>query len=203
MRSPEQMIEDYIRQVKENLPHASPREKQELVAEIRSHLEEEVSRSEDRSSAAILNMLERFGDPEEIAQGLSDTLDDSVPVDRPRSYPPTWLVIGLTVFLWPAGIILAWLSPAWEIRHKAVATLIPIVAFGILLLFSVAAFAVYSGDLEVVVTESWEVVYGDGHEAGDRWSSVTPLWVPVVVLFLLASPLLSGVYLAFTRRPGF
>jgi hypothetical protein len=47
---------------------------------------------------------------------------------RPGPYQPGILEIAALVllpFIWPVGVILLWISPAWKRRDKVIGTLVP------------------------------------------------------------------------------
>lgn len=137
-RNIEKIINRYLREIDNSLEDVSYTARKEFFAEIRSHLVEKWENCEVQNEESLLQVINEFGDPREIAD---DFLDRSFSGARHSglSYPPSWLVIVLTIFLWPAGIILAWLSPAWRVRDKIIATMIPLLITVLLLGFSMAA----------------------------------------------------------------
>jgi len=125
----DRILNKYLKEIEAGLQEAPSAAKKELIAEIRSHLLEKWASGEVQSEESLLQVINEFGDPKEIAE---DYLAKSCIEVKPKgAYPPSWLVVVLTVFIWPVGIILAWISPAWKLRDKIIATLIPL--FGWLL----------------------------------------------------------------------
>ena len=93
--------------------------------------------SKKQTEQDLLQIMHNFGNPREIAEEYLDKFPDT---GHGRvSYPPTWLILVLTVFIGPVGIVLAWLSPAWKLRDKILATLIPV-----LILLNLVLFALFS-----------------------------------------------------------
>ncbi len=204
MKSPEQMIDDYLRQVEGHLPRISRPQRREFVAEVRSHLEEQVVSMESPSTADVLNVLERFGDPSEIARDFADGISGGEAGERGHSYPPTWLVLALTVIVWPVGVVLAWLSPAWTTRDKAVATLIPLLGWGLLL---VGGLGMFVAGTTVVIEHSipldvapWQDIDPAVRERGPSNAAILGI---VIMPMLVGSPIISGIILAVRRRPGY
>lgn len=133
--SSERMLRHYLEEIESELERLPRSVRREIIAEIRSHLVEEWRRCSKPSEENMLNIINSFGEPVEIAAGYLEGRSAGHVRSAAASYPPSWLVIVLTVFLWPAGIILAWLSPAWRSRDKLIATLIPLVFAAILFLY--------------------------------------------------------------------
>ena len=129
-RKTEIELQPYLDEIERELERLPRTTRGEIVAEIRSHLLEEWGRCGEQNRENMLHIMNNFGEPREIAAGyLGQRPGGPMPTGGVSSPPPTWLVLLLTVFLWPAGIILAWLSPAWRTRDKLVATLIPPLLF--------------------------------------------------------------------------
>lgn len=133
--SSERMLRHYLEEIESELERLPRSVRREIIAEIRSHLVEEWHRCSKPTEENMLNIINSFGEPGEIAAGYLEGRSTGPAGSAAASYPPTWLVIVLTIFLWPAGIILAWLSPAWRSRDKLIATLIPLVFAAILFLY--------------------------------------------------------------------
>ncbi len=130
-RNTEIVLRRYLGEIERELERLPRTVRREIVTEIRSHLLEEWRRCDEPTTENLLNIINNFGEPREIAAGYFEEYSGK-PAGACRSeasYPPSWLVIALTVFIWPAGIILAWLSPAWRTRDKLIATLVPLLLF--------------------------------------------------------------------------
>ncbi len=205
MNYPNEIIDEYIAQIDSHLSSGTASERREFLADIRAHLREQFG-SGEWEAADVLNALERFGDPAEIAREFRESTGHTTP--ERSSHPPTWLVLALTILLWPIGIVLAWLSPAWKTRSKIIATLIVILAFGFVFIGSAVTFAAYTS------TSSPQAVHQVTQPAAGNApviSSAPSLGISIanalvlrlVFLLCIGSPLLSGVYLAVTRQPGF
>lgn len=220
MRTPDQIIEEYLKQVEAHLGAVPRAQRREFLAEVRSHLEEQIGPPESASSLDVLNALERFGDPEDVAREFAQQTSPSKASQGRHSNPPSWLVVALTVLVWPVGIILAWLSPAWTVRDKAIATLIPILALGLLgmggLTFSATGPTQVSEHiLPLEGDHPWEILDDQeldrlGLSQPSPWahlqarlSNIFTVLGMVVIPLLVGSPALSGLYLALRRLPGY
>ena len=117
-------VQRYLGEIESELEQLPRSVRREITAEIRSHLVEKWRRCSKPTEENMLNIINNFGEPGAIAAGYLEERSTE-PARSEASPPPAWLVIVLTIFLWPAGIILAWLSPAWKSRDKLIATLIP------------------------------------------------------------------------------
>jgi hypothetical protein len=175
------LIDDYVGRLRAaagGLPRAR---RDELVAEIEEHIDAALREGERDDEAAVRNVLERLGPPEEIAAAAGPARA------RPaRGRLETAALIVLSVsFLLPgvgyligAGLVLA--SSAWTAKEKVVALLIPplIVVLGGALVLSAAA----------------GVADGDSFDSG-----LGPLEITVLLANLL-SGVLAAAYLA--TRPA-
>ncbi len=136
----EKILKGYLQEIEDELKAVPRASRAEFIAEIHSHLLEEWNSRSSPTEQDLLQIIHNFGAPREIAGGYLEKFPDT---DQGRvriSYPPTWLVLVLTVLIWPVGIVLAWLSPAWRVRDKVIATLIPVFVFLFLVFFSLAAY---------------------------------------------------------------
>lgn len=157
-RKTEIVLQRYLGEIERELERLPRTVRREIAAEIRSHLLEEWRRCDQPTTENLLNIINNFGEPREIAAGYLEEYPGR-PAASCRSeapYPPSWLVIVLTVFIWPAGIILAWLSPAWKTRDKLIATLIPLLLFLIVVVGGRALYS-YDGKAGVKKVETIEI----------------------------------------------
>ncbi|AKX95203.1 hypothetical protein MTHERMOG20_15620 [Moorella thermoacetica] len=131
------ILNRYLGEIEARLEGISCAARKEFITEIRSHLVEKWESSGEKTEESLLQVINDFGDPREIAEDYLTKVGGEARVRR--TYPSTWLVLTLTALIWPVGIILAWVSPAWKFRDKIIATLIPIVIFLLLLTSSLPA----------------------------------------------------------------
>lgn len=123
--NPEPEIKHYLERLSKaarDLPRARRRE---LVSEIEQHIRETLAATPVANEAEMLTLLDRLGDPEEIAAVASSRSE----VTRSTTME-TWaiilLLLGGFVFLagWLAGLVLLWSSSLWTRRDKLIGTLV-------------------------------------------------------------------------------
>ena len=214
--NPDKLLDNYIKDIDRELVGLSSRERQEITTEIRTHLVEKWQESQE-GEVGMLNILEEFGDPRDIAREYIPTKSRSG-----AGSPPVWLVVVLTVFIWPVGIVLAWISCQWRTKHKVIATLIPLVLLVLVIGVMIPAGITYHN----VATENVRIIEGTDQFPGDipyirpdgtlgwsnpgyeivdqsgpvHWVQVLGTILSMVLVFLFfSSSLISGLYLAVTK----
>ena len=177
------LVDDYLRRLEAaaaDLPHER---RVELVTEIEAHIEAALREGDAGGEAAVRNVLERLGTPEEIA---AEAGAGTPAPERGRLETAAMVVLAVSFVLPFAGYLigaaLVLASKAWNGHDKAIALLIP-------------PFVVAGGGL-VVLAGAASVAEGDSFDSGLG---------PVEIAVLLASALsglLSAAYLAHRlRRP--
>jgi len=144
----DQLVEDYLRELR-NAARGLPADRRdELIEEITAHIAE--ARQSDGSPLAVRNILDRLGDPADIVRAAADT-----PAGSPAwpgapgsaaghpaaaAAPPgragagalelaavLFLLLGgivIPVLGWFVGVVLLWLSPRWTAKDKLLGTLV-------------------------------------------------------------------------------
>jgi hypothetical protein len=133
-----QLVEGYLRQLETELTDLPEAKRLEIMEEIRGHIAEERSGIADETDADVMNILDRLGDPADIAAEASTGEMGPLPVGSSR-----WLdvldvfALVLTPLVWPVGVAFLWASRAWTRRQKWLGTLLPPGGYaGIVLLMS-------------------------------------------------------------------
>lgn len=197
----DQIVAAYIARLEAALAEVPADRREEIVGEIRSHIAESRARLTDETEAGVRNLLERVGDPEALAAEAAPT--EVTPVRRWGALEIAALI--LTPLIWPIGVILLWLSPAWSIRDKLIGTLLPPGGY-LTLIFA----------LPTALLGTASVCSGGTDGSGVYHESCTgiaalPQWEQVVIgvgtaiglLLLLVLPVLVAIYLAIRlRRSG-
>jgi HAAS domain-containing protein len=155
------LTEDYVRRLRAAAAGLPRERRDELVAEIEEHIDAALREGDDNGEAAVRNVLERLGPPEEIAAAAGP------PPERPgRGRLETTAMIVLAAsfalpvagYLLGAGLVIS--SRAWAARDKLVGLVIPplIVLLGGGLIVAIAAgpaegdtFSSGLGPLEITV----------------------------------------------------
>ena len=120
----DQLIDGYLARLDAaagDLPKAA---RQELVDDVRAHITEARRRETEETDAALLNILDRIGEPAAVVADAGERLG----IRAVQPYRPGLLevfAVILVPFLWPIGVILLWMSPAWHWRDKLIGTLVP------------------------------------------------------------------------------
>jgi uncharacterized membrane protein len=207
----DQLIDGYLARLRVAATNLPSNVRDELIEDMRSHIAEARTREPLETDATILNILDRLGEPDAVvaeAGRRPDVFGSSQPTGRPEPYRPGILEIAAVVllpFLWPVGVILLWISPAWKTRDKVIGTLLPPGGYpGILylgLFFAHASASVGNG----------KSCTSSADAAGNivqTCTSATPLQVigvvlsVVLVIVLWLLPLITAGYLAVRLRWG-
>lgn len=142
------LVSDYLARLERaaaDLPHDR---RAELLEEIRSHIDTARAAGAAADEAAVRTLLDRLGEPEEIAAAARDDTgvaglrvggtagpaagpaSSRVPPPRPGIGLEVAAVILLTVgsFVpivgWMVGVVLLWVSRRWHVREKVLGTLV-------------------------------------------------------------------------------
>jgi uncharacterized membrane protein len=207
----DQLIEGYLARLRAAAVDLPPSVRDELIEDMRAHIAEARSREPQETDATILNILDRLGEPDAVvaeAGRRPELFGSSQPGRRPEPYQPGILEIAsiiLLPFLWPVGVILLWISPAWKLRDKIIGTLLPPGGY-----LSIFYFGLIAGHAVVIGGEGNSCT-SSSDSAGNIQTSCTSasalqvigviLSVALlIVLWLL--PLITAGYLAVRLRWG-
>jgi uncharacterized membrane protein len=130
------IVDGYLARLEAELTPLPADRRQELLADVKEHLAEARAVLGQETDADLLNLLDRFGDPAELARAAMDA-----PAEPAVALPPAYLTEGwgwievaailLLILVWPAGAILVWLSRFWRTRDKLIATIMGAVPFSL------------------------------------------------------------------------
>jgi uncharacterized membrane protein len=103
----DRLIDDYLRRLEHAAAHMQRARRTELVAEIRGHIE--TALGQEHGEAAVRNVLDRLGPPEEIVEAAEPP---SLPGDRRAGVLEIVALVALIVpFIgWLIGTVLAFAS---------------------------------------------------------------------------------------------
>jgi hypothetical protein len=185
----DRLIDDYLRRLEQAAAHMQRARRTELVAEIRGHIDTALRQEQAAGEAAVRNVLDRLGPPEEIVEAAEPP---SAPSDRRAGVLEIVALLALIVpFIgWLVGTVLVFASRVWSRRDKLIGALLLFLPILVLGLGFVAAAgpngseeSVPSGHVEEPVVETT--------------SSPGPAEL-ALVLFLPGLP--SALYLAWQLR---
>ena len=166
------LVDDYLRRLEAAAAHLPRDRRAELIGEIEEHVEAGLTEAGD-DEAAVRNVLERLGSPEEIAAAAQPP---EVAPERGRFETATLIVLSASFILpglgYVIGAAMVLSSKAWDGRDKAIGLVIPpfVVLFGAI----------------VVLLGSASIADGDSYDSG-----LGPLELAV-----LAANVLSGIIAA-------
>lgn len=191
-----ELFEDYLRRLEAAVRPLPPAHRQELVAEIRDHLYTSLAEEEQPGPAEIRNILERVGDPQEIAEAALITTHTGRPGGEMEEEGPDSdsgiLTLSLLLFGgflcgigWLVGVALLWSSRRWTVTERVLGT--ALVPGGLLTPFLATVLPVSCTtviDTGGVITEE-----NCGRFTYIPWLDVvaiTALWVaPILAAFLI------------------
>jgi hypothetical protein len=139
----DKLVRRYLAQLDAALQGVDASRREEILAEVREHIEQGRDGLGTDDAADVRTLLDRVGDPAAIAVEAGAPSPDS---RRWDAWAP-WLIIFGPVASglgWIAGIAILWTSPTWSQRDKLIATVVSpagLVAlfFGLVAALSVAA----------------------------------------------------------------
>ena len=128
---PQPIVDEYLGRLDAELRDLPAARRRELLAEIKGHIDGALSQTSQPGEADVRNVLERLGDPSEIA----DEARERFGVTKKRTggvelaaiicllMPFLVVVIGTLALLgWVIGLTLLWWSRIWTTRDKVIGT---------------------------------------------------------------------------------
>ena len=199
--SADKLVDDYLDRLEQELADLPSARRRELVQEISDHIAEARAALPEESDAEIRNLLERTGDPADIAAEARGSTSEAPPpateVVARRSGAVEiaaliLLLIGgivIPVVGWLVGVVLLWVSSAWTARQKLLGTLV--VPGGLALPVSLLVFATSSDSTcyqQPIPGARDQMLCSNGGSSGQLVGSV-------VVALLAAASIATIVYL--------
>ena len=180
------LILRYLQDLEAQLRDLPANRRQELLDEVGEHIAAARAALDPETEADVRTVLERLGDPADIAAEARER----VGVQRPPGRPATpWLEVIAIVLLvipfagWVVGVVLVWLSRLWTTRDKLVGTL--------------GGMSWVLAGLGTVMTSA-----GGSRAVGSAplGPSETSLMAVVLVVIPFVLPVLAAIYLGFRLR---
>jgi hypothetical protein len=132
----DRLVDDYLRRLDVAAAELAPERRNELVAEIREHIDAALRAEEEADEVAVRNVLERLGSPEEIVEAEAAPEDEA----RPGKLELAALIaLVVPVLGWLVGIVLVLVSRAWTSREKLVGIALALLPVLVPLVFLVAS----------------------------------------------------------------
>jgi Protein of unknown function (DUF1700) len=120
------LVDNYLRDLKSELRDLPAPRQREILAEVGEHITEARAAQDTQSEAAIRTVLERLGDPADIAAEARERFGVQAEPTKPAT---PWLEVITLVALvvpflgWVVGAVLVWLSRRWTTRDKLIGTI--------------------------------------------------------------------------------
>jgi hypothetical protein len=197
VKTDDSIVDAYLETLEGELRDLPRDKRREILEEIREHIEQARWHQPPRNDAELRELLERMGDPSEIAAEARDRF--GIRVKRPGAMEMLTVVlllvggIVLPVLGWIVGVVLLWISETWTDREKLIGTLV--VPGGLAPAFFLAFFAAPSRScVEVNGTAGHLMTCTPGPSVLSQI-----LWT-VGWLILLVAPVATTVYLSRQLR---
>lgn len=195
----DKLVEDYLKRLNAELRGLPRARRRELAEEISDHIAEARTGLETEDEAEIRTLLDRLGEPAEIAAEATERFG-------PRPSKAGWKEVGALVLLpiggvilpvlgWFIGIVLLWISDAWSTRDKLVGTLL--FPGGLLLPLALGVVAEEGGGCGGTVVNPRLSPQPNSAGCGPAGTEV---WEVALVVMLVLVPLVTTVYLARRMR---
>jgi hypothetical protein len=124
----DRLIEDYLRRLRSAARRLPRKSREDLLAQVGAHIAEARAAGEAASEAAARNLLDRLGDPEQIAAAVAA---ETIGPQHSRLggleiAAVVLLLVGGVIFVvgWLVGVVLLWASPRWRWTDKLLGTLV-------------------------------------------------------------------------------
>lgn len=115
----DQLIDAYLARLRAAAADVPAGARNELIDDMRAHIVEARSRETEETDATVLNILDRLGEPAVVVADARERLGIR-PSARFRWGLQEIAAVFLVVAAWPIGVILLWMSPAWNTRDKVI-----------------------------------------------------------------------------------
>ncbi|TMC54913.1 MAG: hypothetical protein E6J20_03055 [Chloroflexi bacterium] len=193
-----QLVDGYLGRLELELLDVPEDKRREIIEEIRDHIADERRSLSSESDADLLNLLDRLGDPAEIAAAARGGKAEAPPAQS-RVGVVEILALILTPVIWPVGVVLLWASAAWTTRQKLLGTLVPVGGYpAILFVVGVVPLMFGTSSYCSFGTDSSGQVYNDCQPP--PLQIVAGIVYLAITVALLALPVVVGIYLATRLR---
>lgn len=206
--TPDKLVERYLKHLDVELDDLPRDRRREIVDEIDGHIAEARAGLESETEADVRNILEGLGDPADIATDARERFEVYPPTPSQTQFKPGAVEIGALVLLlvgglilplfgWVIGVVLLWISNAWNVRDKILGTLVIPGGLGIpiaLLLFAGTGESVSCSPVRDL--NSGTELASPGCPGGTS----TPYLAIAGVVVLFLAPIVTTAYLAYRMR---
>ena len=211
--TPDKLVERYLKHLEVELDDLPRDRRREIVDDIAGHIAEVRAGLQHETEADVRNILEGLGDPAEIAADARERFDVQ-PAPTGPPYKPGWIEIGALVLLlvgglivpifgWLIGVVLLWVSNAWNVRDKIIGTLfvpggLGVSALVLALFLAESGGGTCVGPITEITSDGERTVRTTGAEqCVDEGTSILAI---IAVTILLVTPIITTAYLAYRLR---
>jgi hypothetical protein len=186
----DRLVDDYLRRLERAAAHMQRARRAELVAEIRGHIDTALRQEQAVGEAAVRNVLDRLGPPEDIVEAAEPLFPHG---DQRAGKLEIVALIALIVPVigWLIGAVLVFASRVWSRRDKLIAAVLLLLPIVVLSLSFVAAGPSGSED---------STPLGDTRPVGEKMED--PIDPGLEGLVLLVAGVPSALYLGWQLRRG-
>jgi hypothetical protein len=195
----EQIVAGYLARLEAALAPVPEARREELLEEVREHISEARAALTDETDADLLNILDRLGDPADVAAAEIGRAEPAPVTGRRTSRALETATLVLLVLFWPVGVVLLWMSDAWTTRDKLVGTLVPPGGYlGIFILGPALALGTFTTACGTISDAAGRVISSTCPSAGAQTG--IDVGIGLLVGIYLIGPILSAAYLAVRLR---
>jgi uncharacterized membrane protein len=216
--TPDKLVERYLKHLEVELDDLPRDRRSEIVDEIAAHIAQSRAGLEHETEADVRNILEGLGDPADIAEDARERFEVEPP-GPVQPFKPGWLEIGALILLligglvipffgWVIGVVLLWVSNAWNVRDKIIGTLVVPGGLGLSLFLLLYAASSSGGGGSLGTLCEVDPTSGREFNCSSQASSSTGVGFTDVlgILLLIAvviAPVITTAYLGYRlrRRP--
>jgi uncharacterized membrane protein len=207
--TPDKLVERYLKHLEVELDDLPRDRRREIVDEIAGHIAEARVELEHESEADVRNILEGLGDPADIAEDARERFEVQPPAPTPP-YKPGWMEVGALVLLlvgglivpifgWLIGVVLLWLSNAWNVRDKVIGTVFVPGGLGLSILLLMLFLATNGGDVSCPSITNLNTGVTTPQPCPDSGPSTDYLALAGVLL-LVVTPIITTAYLVYRLK---
>src|SRR5262245_7157022 len=205
--TPDKLVDRYLKHLEVELDDLPRDRRREIVDEIAGHIAEARAGLEHETEADVRNILEGLGDPADIAEEARERFEVQPPQPA-QPFKPGWMEITALVLLligglilpffgWVIGVVLLWVSNAWNVRDKIIGTLFLPGGLALPVFFLLFAGNTETGECGPVISDSGRTVIPPA--CTDSSGSTNYFGVALSIVFLLI-PVMTTAYLAYRLR---
>jgi hypothetical protein len=120
------LVDRYLKDLEAELADLPANRRRELLDEVGEHIVAARATLDTETEAGVRTVLERLGDPADIAAEARERFGVPVPVARqasPRLEAIALVLLVIPFLGWVVGVVLIWVSRLWTTRDKLIGTL--------------------------------------------------------------------------------